>query len=158
MNKRIDKNVLTKICFIIEGYNKTFKKFNHNNNNIYRFNNFIINVFNKMNMEYDTLCLSLYYFIKLKLIILNKNHYNNISTFLLCGRRMFIICLIISNKYLKDNSYKNISWAIITKLKNKDINLYEKYVLKILNYNIYISHEDFIFWEKKVKGFNKLSC
>lgn len=155
MNKRINKNVLNKICIIIEKYNKTFKKYNHNKHNIYRFNNFIITAFMKINMEYNTLCLSLYYFIKLKLIIENKiDCNNNISDFLLCGRRMFIICLIISNKYLKDNCYKNISWAIITKLKNKDINLYEKDVLKILNYNIYISYKDFIFWKEKVKSFN----
>ena len=146
MNKRIDKNLLNKICIIIERYNKTFKKF-------------IIAIIKKMNIEYDTLCLSLYYFIKLKLIIENKIDCNNhISSFLLCGRRMFIICLIISNKYLRDNCYKNITWAIITKLKNKDINLYENNVLKILNYNMNISYKEFIFWKEKVDKFNKLTC
>lgn len=145
--KIVNKNISTKICIIISKYDKSFKKTKHD---VYNFNNFIV-IFKKIDITYNTLCLSLYYFFRIKLILENmKQHDKYINKFLLCGRKMFIITLIISNKYLKDNCYKNLIWSKITKIKNSDINLYEKEILNLLNYNLYISCDHFNIWKKKI--------
>lgn len=148
--KIVDKNISSKICMIISKYNKSFKKPDYD---IYNFNRFIIFIFKKIDITYNTLCLSLYYLFRIKLILENMEHGKYIHKFLLCGKRIFIITLIISNKYLKDNCYKNIIWSKITKIKNTDINLYEKEILKLLDYNLYISCDHFNVWKKKI---NKL--
>lgn len=139
--KIINKKLFNIIYMIIKDWNKTEKK-----RNCCSLNKFIIHIFRNIEISYNTLCLSLYYLFEIKRKIVNFTYRNNM--YLLCGRRMFIITLMISDKYLKDKPYKNILWAKMTKLKITDINIYEKETLEILDYDLYIHEDSFEYWKK----------
>lgn len=133
----------------------SIKKWNNNNDiSFYYLKNFIVYILSKINITYNTICLSLYYFLKIKrkieIVRNNKNNFHDLDKFLSCGKRMFVISLIISDKYLKDKCYKNVYWSKITRLKLHDINFYEKKALKLINYNLYISKDEFNYWRKTI--------
>ena len=105
--KVINKKLFNIIYFIIKKWNKYDK---NDINNCCKLKKFIIYIFTKIDITYNTLCLSLYYLFEIKRkieIMICNNEY--INSFLSCGRRMFITTLIISNKVLKIKCYKNIS-------------------------------------------------
>lgn len=154
--KVINKQLFNIIYMIIKDWYRINKIPNKNKNKCCGLRKFIAHIFSNINISYNTLYLSLYYLFEIKKIIGKYIYKNNIHNFLLCGRRMFIMALIISDKYLKDQNYKNIVWSKITKLKLLDINLYEKEILKILDYDLYIHEDVFRYWKKGLDEIIKL--
>jgi hypothetical protein len=57
--------------------------------------------------------------------------------------KYFIICLILSSKYLDDITYKNKSWAFISGIPLVEVNQLEQNVLGILNYSLHVEKEVF---------------
>lgn len=62
---------------------------------------------------------------------------------LLCGRRTFLAALISSSKYLQDRNYSNRAWAKISGLPAVEININERAFLSLVDYNLFVSAEDF---------------
>lgn len=148
MNKYniIDKRLFNMVYNLINSWNGNKVKIDKDNN--YKIKKFIIYIISRKIVTYNNMILSIYYLSNIKIKI--KNMLQNkikIESFFLCGRRMFIISLIISNKYIYDKSYKNVVWSKITGLKIKDINFYEISVLKLINHDLYISDKNYNNWK-----------
>lgn len=60
--------------------------------------------------------------------------------------RLFLACLILSSKYHNDSSPKNVHWARYTDglFSLEDINLMERQLLQLLNWDIRVTEEDLI--------------
>lgn len=148
MNKYniIDKRLFNMVYNLINNWNGNKVKIDKDNN--YKIKKFIIYIISRKIVTYNNMLLSIYYLSNIKIKI--KNMIQNkikIESFFLCGRRMFIISLIISNKYIYDKCYKNVVWSKITGLKIKDINFYEISVLKLINHDLYISDKNYNNWK-----------
>lgn len=148
MNKYniIDRRLFNMVYNLINNWNGNKTKIDKNNN--YKIKKFINYILSRKIVTYNNMLLSLYYLSNIKRKI--KNMIQNkikLENFFLCGRRMFLISLIISNKYIYDKSYKNVMWSKITGLKTKDINFYEIKVLKLIEHNLYISDKNYNNWK-----------
>lgn len=148
MNKYniIDKRLFNVVYNLIDNWNGNKNKIDKDNN--YKIKKFIIYIISRKIVTYNNMLLSIYYLSNIKIKI--KNMIQNkikLESFFLCGRRMFLISLIISNKYIYDKSYKNIVWSKITGLKIKDINFYEIRVLKLIDHDLYISDKNYNNWK-----------
>lgn len=64
-----------------------------------------------------------------------------------CSRRIFLCCLILSHKFLDDNTYSMKNWQIISGLHAKDLSLMERWCLGKLNYELAIPYDEFLLWE-----------
>ncbi|KAF9422159.1 hypothetical protein BGZ94_008652 [Podila epigama] len=73
----------------------------------------------------------------------NSNQSNRI---IYCGRRTFLAALMVASKYLQDRNYSNKAWAKISGLSIKEINANELIFLKLIDYNLFVSHETFMRW------------
>lgn len=64
--------------------------------------------------------------------------------------KYFIICLILSSKYLDDITYKNKSWSFISGIPLFEVNQLEQSVLRILNYSLHVEKEVFLEQRSKI--------
>lgn len=72
---------------------------------------------------------------------------------LACTRhRVFLSCLILASKFHNDLSPKNVHWAKYTDglFSLKDVNLMERQLLFLLNWNVKVSNEDMVFHLNKL--------
>lgn len=102
---------------------------------------FISRLVRYTNVYAGTLMTTLVYLSKLKLK-LPKN-----AQGLPCTRhRIFLSCLILASKFHNDSSPKNVHWATYTDglFSLKDVNLMERQLLFLLNWDIRVSNEDMI--------------
>ncbi|OZJ04363.1 hypothetical protein BZG36_03207 [Bifiguratus adelaidae] len=60
--------------------------------------------------------------------------------------RLFCAALILANKFLDDNTFTNSTWANLTGLPVKDINMMEMEFLTVLDFNICVQAEVFEHW------------
>ncbi|CAG8697986.1 16870_t:CDS:2 [Acaulospora morrowiae] len=63
-----------------------------------------------------------------------------------CGRRMFLASLIVASKYLQDRNFANNTWSKISGLPVREINEIERRLLKLIDYDLYISEPIFKHW------------
>ncbi|KAM9914346.1 hypothetical protein OXX69_000731 [Metschnikowia pulcherrima] len=66
---------------------------------------------------------------------------------LACTRhRVFLSCLILASKFHNDSSPKNVHWAKYTDglFSLKDVNLMERQLLFLLNWNVKVSNDDMV--------------
>ncbi|WPK23026.1 hypothetical protein PUMCH_000250 [Australozyma saopauloensis] len=102
---------------------------------------FISRLVRYTNVYAGTLMTTLVYLNKLKLK-LPKN-----AQGLPCTRhRIFLSCLILASKFHNDSSPKNVHWAQYTDglFSLKDVNLMERQLLYLMNWDIRVSNEDMI--------------
>lgn len=144
----IDKKLFNLVYNLIINWYNNFKINKCNNHKIKKL---LIYIFRRKMVTYNNMILSIYYLfiIKKKLQKLVQKKIK-IENFFLCGSRMFLISLILANKYIYDKCYKNITWSKITGLKIKDINLYENKVLNLLKHDLYISDVKYNNWKNKL--------
>ena len=71
--------------------------------------------------------------------------------------QQFLTAYIISIKLLDDNNWKNISWSKSTKISLRLINLWELCFLKNINYNLYISENEYNQWFYDFEKYRKES-
>jgi len=92
--------------------------------------------------------MSLYFFYILRSRL--PQYFNKLSSIY----KVWLVCLLICNKVYLDNSYRNITWAKdLTELPIDEINYLETIVLKALNYNVWISAENFNFWVRQLEWY-----
>ncbi|OZJ04357.1 hypothetical protein BZG36_02391 [Bifiguratus adelaidae] len=63
--------------------------------------------------------------------------------------RLFTVALMLANKFLNDNTYSNKSWAQVSKLNVREINIMEIEFLVALKYNLYCSQKEFGEWHAR---------
>jgi len=73
----------------------------------------------------------------------NNNNNNNPAT---CCRRMFLAALIIASKYLQDCNYSNRAWSRVSGLPINELNTIEICFLRLIDYNLFISENNFKHW------------
>lgn len=71
----------------------------------------------------------------------NQTDLNKLPEFAKCSKRMFLICLIISHKFLVDNTYSMKTWSHITGLPVKILNDMERWCLNKLNFKLFIEKD-----------------
>lgn len=142
MKKQINGDVLIK--FIL----KIFLN-NNFNLNINLIMNFIKNILKKSNTKLDIIIITIIYIYRINI----KLKYNKIKIDdeFICI--LFLILLIISNKYHHDYNCKHIFmyWEKISGINKKYLIHYEKTFLKMLNYNLHINSKEY----KKVRNIFK---
>ncbi|ORY00205.1 hypothetical protein K493DRAFT_211370 [Basidiobolus meristosporus CBS 931.73] len=58
----------------------------------------------------------------------------------------FVVALMLSHKMLEDCTYSNETWSQITGIPCLELNLLEKNLLKLLEYDVHVSQEEFTQW------------
>jgi len=92
--------------------------------------------------------MSLYFFYVLRSKL--PQYFNKLSSIY----KVWLVSLLICNKVYLDNSYRNITWAKdLTELPIEEINYLEGIILKALNYNVWISAENFNFWVRQLEWY-----
>lgn len=125
--------------------------------NLLKTDSFVKYILKESRITHNTFYLSLYYLLCLKNNIYMKYKINNfLNKYTSCGRRMFLISLILSNKYLNDKSYDTRYWSKITKLKSSDIKLHEIHFIMTINYKLHITENNFHKWCNKLNKTKKL--
>ena len=56
--------------------------------------------------------------------------------------RMFVTALIVAHKWVEDIGYKNLDWCSVSGLTLSTINICEKQLFELLNYNICVFIND----------------
>ncbi|CAO3678171.1 unnamed protein product [Rhizopus stolonifer] len=57
--------------------------------------------------------------------------------------RLFIVALMLGNKFLDDNTFTNKTWSKVTGMKVKDLNMMELEFLDVLGFQLFVQKEEF---------------
>ncbi|CAG8491777.1 4451_t:CDS:2 [Diversispora eburnea] len=60
--------------------------------------------------------------------------------------RTFTCALMLANKFLDDNTYTNKTWSEVTNIPVTEINMMEKEFLSSLDYQLYVSEQQYFEW------------
>lgn len=116
----------------------------------YRFKSFISSVLQQAQLSPTCLSLSLYYIYKLKFKPISANENSEY--------RVFTTALILSNKFLDDNTFTNSTWAKMTRLPLEEISLMEIEFLKCLKYNLVVDNAEWTSWQSQLLNWLKLAA
>ncbi|CAL9732343.1 PHO85 cyclin-5 [Monosporozyma unispora] len=108
------------------------------NNSVQTIRSFIIEILKRSKCNKMTTILASFYINKL---YQNQVDLNKLPEFAKCSKRMFLICLIISHKFLTDNTYSMKTWSHITGLPVKTLNNMERWCLNKLNYELFVKKD-----------------
>lgn len=61
---------------------------------------------------------------------------NELPQFAKCSKRIFLSCLILSHKFINDNTFSMKTWSSISGLNSKDLSTMERWCLSKLDYNL----------------------
>lgn len=61
--------------------------------------------------------------------------------------RLFVVALMLANKYLDDNTYTNKTWSEVSGMKINDLNIMEAEFLEAIDFNLHIRAQDFAIWK-----------
>jgi len=67
--------------------------------------------------------------------------------------RTFTVALMLANKFLDDNTYTNKTWSEVTKIPVSEINTMEMEFLSSLDYELYVSEQQYFEWVRKTNSF-----
>ncbi|KAI8986516.1 cyclin-domain-containing protein [Pilobolus umbonatus] len=101
---------------------------------------FCQNILKLTRVSNSCVLLSLYYIYKL------KNAYPSIQGSMGSEVRLFTTALILSNKFLDDNTFTNKTWSDVSSVPLSELNIMEIEFLSALNYRIYIHPSHFFSW------------
>ncbi|KAK9761554.1 hypothetical protein K7432_013470 [Basidiobolus ranarum] len=65
--------------------------------------------------------------------------------------RLFVVSLMLANKYLDDNAYTNRTWSEVTGIPLQEINIMEKEFLTVLSFNLNVTNRELKGWSKSLK-------
>ncbi|EDO14929.1 hypothetical protein Kpol_1005p17 [Vanderwaltozyma polyspora DSM 70294] len=113
------------------------------NNSVNTIVPFIVEIIDRSKCNKNVLLLATYYFKQIYSLnpISTKNSKSPLPTFSHCAKRIFLCCLIISHKFLNDNTFTMKSWHCISGLPQTHLSLMERWCLTRLNYNLNV-HQD----------------
>ncbi|KAI9281525.1 cyclin-domain-containing protein [Sporodiniella umbellata] len=61
--------------------------------------------------------------------------------------RLFIVALMLANKFLDDHTYTNQSWSEVSGMKVGDLNRMEAEFLSALNFRLFVRAQEFAIWK-----------
>ncbi|KAL9560035.1 hypothetical protein MBANPS3_000150 [Mucor bainieri] len=61
--------------------------------------------------------------------------------------RLFIVALMLANKFLDDNTFTNKTWSDVSGMKVHDLNIMEAEFLEALDYNLFVREYDYTVWK-----------
>ncbi|RUP44370.1 cyclin-domain-containing protein [Jimgerdemannia flammicorona] len=67
--------------------------------------------------------------------------------------RLFTVALMLANKYLDDNTYTNKTWAEVSNLSVKELNIMEIEYLAALSYELFVSEQEYLQWLKECETY-----
>ncbi|EJS43437.1 pcl5p [Saccharomyces arboricola H-6] len=117
-------------------------KINNSSQNILKFLN---EVFKRSKCSKENAILATFYF--QKIYQFHTSSEASLPEFSHCSKRIFLCCLILSHKFLNDNTYSMKNWQIISGLHAKDLSLMERWCLGRLNYELAVPYSDLLLWE-----------
>ncbi|ORX56960.1 hypothetical protein DM01DRAFT_1271828, partial [Hesseltinella vesiculosa] len=85
--------------------------------------------------------LSLYYIHRL------RSAYPHITASMGSEIRLFTTALVLSNKYLEDNTFTNKTWSQVSSIPINELNIMEMEFLCALEYNLHLPHDQFQQWQ-----------
>lgn len=60
--------------------------------------------------------------------------------------RLFSVALVLSNKYLDDNSYSNKAWCDVTGLDLRKLNIMEQEFMRYIDYRLVVREDEYNVW------------
>ena len=141
------------IALIINNISILLSKFTRNlqvgkiDNSIQSIRKFIIEILKRSKCNKTTTLIASYYLNKL---YQSQTDLNKLPDFAKCSKRIFLTCLIISHKFLTDNTYTMKTWSQITGLSVKALNDMERWCLNKLNYGLFVKKELLQHWTLKM--------
>lgn len=106
---------------------------------------FLNEVFKRSKCSKENAVLATFYF--QKIYQSNIGDEPSLPEFSRCSKRIFLSCLILSHKFLNDNTYSMKNWQIISGLHAKDLSLMERWCLGKLDYQLAVPYSDLLLWE-----------
>ncbi|KAI8970321.1 cyclin-domain-containing protein [Mycotypha africana] len=61
--------------------------------------------------------------------------------------RLFIVALMLANKFLDDNTFTNKTWSDVSGMKVHDLNVMEAEFLEALDFNLFVRDYDYRIWK-----------
>ncbi|ORZ23272.1 hypothetical protein BCR42DRAFT_132456 [Absidia repens] len=61
--------------------------------------------------------------------------------------RLFIVALMLANKFLDDNTFTNKTWSEVSGMKVQDLNIMESEFLEALEYSLFVREESYAQWK-----------
>ncbi|CAO3599586.1 unnamed protein product [Absidia cylindrospora] len=61
--------------------------------------------------------------------------------------RLFIVALMLANKFLDDNTFTNKTWSEVSGMKVQDLNIMESEFLEALEYHLFVREEEYMTWK-----------
>lgn len=113
----------------------------------FRLNHFLTEILKRSRASLPIFQIALRYYLTLTLKLSDGDE--NIDE-LVCIKKRFLVCLILSFKYHFDCQYSFQSWAKISGLTVKDLQRLEVQALKGLDYRLSVSSEDYESWINKL--------
>ncbi|ORX54771.1 hypothetical protein BCR36DRAFT_322092 [Piromyces finnis] len=140
------------------------KQSNTSQENLCSLRSFIVKITESSNTTITTFQVALYYLLQLHQRIENINETTKKQKLYtaLCGRRMFLAALIIASKYATDRALSSGTWAshIIGQnngIRNvSEVNSIQQEFLSIMEYELFIEHENFNHWMDELKEYTIL--
>ncbi|ANB15282.1 hypothetical protein AWJ20_2908 [Sugiyamaella lignohabitans] len=110
------------------------------------FKQFIANVITRTQLPPTAVSLALLYILRLK-------RYAPVSIVGSANSeyRVFSVALILTNKYLDDNTYTNKTWADITRLPLKELSAMEIEFLGNMRYSLHVDQAEWRAWQRQLK-------
>lgn len=62
--------------------------------------------------------------------------------------RLFIVALMLANKFLDDNTFTNKTWSEVSGMKVHDLNIMESEFLEALDYNLFVREHEYGIWKQ----------
>lgn len=103
--------------------------------------------------RHSTLLIAIFYLFRIKPRLQKSLAFSSVEDrrYLICGRRMFLVSLLLACKYQNDVTPKNSVWARASGLPVAQINHAERLFLGLLDYQLFISKESYEQWTTLVE-------
>jgi len=140
------------------------KQSNTNQESLCSLRSFIVKITESSNTTITTFQVALYYLLKLHQRIekISETPRKQKLYTALCGRRMFLAALIIASKYATDRALSSGTWATHIIGQNNgirnvsEVNSIQQEFLSIMEYELFIHHENFNHWMDELKEYTIL--
>ncbi|CCK68638.1 Pcl5p KNAG_0B01960 [Huiozyma naganishii CBS 8797] len=116
------------------------------NNSISSISGFLVEVLKRSKSNRHTTSLASFYFTRL----MQAEKFDALPEFAQCAKRVFLICLILAHKFLTDNTFSAETWSKISGLPKKTLSDMERWVLKKLDYNLFVEAETMTKWNTEL--------
>lgn len=119
------------------------------------YEHFLREILKRSRCSIPALQVTLFYLSKLQQQIKSRLMTNN--SHLMCPKKVFLLCLILSFKYNHDSNYSFKAWTKISGLSVEELKLLEIDILKNLDYNLNLNNDSFTQWVQKSNAFNSVT-